>query len=191
MQTVNKLELVKVKRLAESSGTAKILFKILAERDRFRRFTDITHWTKTLLEDGFKIVEDEVMQVMKGLEAAGAGVVIYGRHGKHDRFEWFYNLKPLAKYAIGELDARSESIAPLPKLKNRTAPKVRGPNKATLAQKAISSVATVMTKAVSNAVAIEKQVIIPLVSGQVFKITLPVEITSQDLKTICDTLSQA
>lgn len=179
--TTTNLDLVKVKRTADMNNTAKVIFKILAERDRFRRFTDLTHWTNELLKDGYKIVEEELMLVMKGLEAAGAGVVIYGRNGKHDRFEWFYNLKPLARYATGLTTAREEPIARLPKLKDRKPPKVRGPDKT-------KRVLTTLTTAITAL--IEKQVIIPLSTGGVIKLTLPAGITSKDIQTICNTLSQ-
>jgi hypothetical protein len=104
------LDGVQLKKVAHASHTAEVTITALAIRERLRPFSDITRTKNQLVRNGEKIVEADYMNFWKGLQDAGVGVIVYGRKGKPDRFEWHYSMKKVAKAA---LDGTNEAVEKL------------------------------------------------------------------------------
>jgi hypothetical protein len=83
--------------IANETPTSKAIFKALAERQRFRRRTDLNRLHKTL---GDQITEEEFLSTFKKLQEAGIGSLIIGRKNNPNRFAWNYNLKSVANAAL-------------------------------------------------------------------------------------------
>lgn len=91
-----------IKHIAESTLTSQTVFGVLAKRERYRKETNLTKLHNQLMNQGFSIVEEDYINTFRSLEEKGAGVLIFGRKGKPNRFKWNYNLKGVAKMAKGE-----------------------------------------------------------------------------------------
>lgn len=107
LTTLNGTELNKI---AHSSPTAEITMTALALRQRVRHYSDINRTRNLLMNHGEKIVDSDFQQLFNDLEKAGIGVIIRGRKGKPDRFEWYYSLKSVAKAALNKSDEKVEKI---------------------------------------------------------------------------------
>lgn len=76
----------------------KLVFDILAERQRSRAKTDIKNLFRQALQRTPKqeLNYDAFLDVFRDLQASGAGSLIIGRRRNPDRFAWKYSLKDLA-----------------------------------------------------------------------------------------------
>lgn len=98
-QTVT-LDGAKLHKIGHASHTAEVTITDLALRERLRTFSDITRTKNKLIRNGERIVEADYMAFWKSMQDEGLGVIVYGRRGKPDRFEWHYSLKLVAKAAL-------------------------------------------------------------------------------------------
>lgn len=115
----------KLRTISHASHTAEVTITALAVRERLRHFSDITRTRNTLIRKGEKIVDADYVAFWKGLQDAGVGVIVYGRKGKPDRFEWYYSMKKVAEAALEGKDITAERVSgpKLPTQKLKTMPK--------------------------------------------------------------------
>lgn len=85
--------------VATQNDTAKNVFKVLSERERFRSETNLSRLRRSLLDEGKKVVADDYLGVFKSLQDLGIGTIVIGRGNKPTRFKWHYNLREVAKAA--------------------------------------------------------------------------------------------
>jgi hypothetical protein len=90
----------KLKEIVGHSETAEATAYALFLRNRLRTFTDIPRLKFELMKKGLHVVEADYDKLWEELEAAGMGVMVYGRNGKADKFEWHYNMRLVAQAAI-------------------------------------------------------------------------------------------
>lgn len=76
--------------------TTKLVFDILAERQRSRARTDIKNLFRQALKAEPKLDYQDFLSVFKNLDAANFGKLIIGRRRNPDRFAWSYDLKDVA-----------------------------------------------------------------------------------------------
>lgn len=100
----------KLRSISHASHTAEVTITALAVRERLRHFSDITRTRNTLIRKGEKIVDADYQTFWKGLQDAGVGVIVYGRKGKPDRFEWHYSMKKVAQAALEGKDVVAERV---------------------------------------------------------------------------------
>lgn len=100
----------KLRSVSHASHTAEVTITALAIRERLRHFSDITRTRNTLIRKGEKIVDADYISFWKGLQEAGVGVIVYGRKGKPDRFEWHYSMKKVAEAALEGKDVVAERV---------------------------------------------------------------------------------
>lgn len=101
----------KLRSISHASHTAEVTITALAVRERLRHFSDITRTRNTLVRKGEKIVDSDYVAFWKGLQEAGVGVIVYGRKGKPDRFEWYYSMKKVAAAALEGKDIVAERVS--------------------------------------------------------------------------------
>lgn len=97
-----------LKKIANSNHTAEVVMTDMALRERVRPFSDIHRTRNRLIREGEKIIEDDYKKFWKDLQDSGAGVIVYGRKGNPDRFQWHYSMKKVAEAA---LDGKDLSVA--------------------------------------------------------------------------------
>lgn len=165
-----------LKDLGHKSHTAKVVLEELSKRERFRDSTDIHRQSLNLKNKGLKIIDDELLDFYKSLEKIGAGVIVYGRHGKSNIFRWHYNLKQVALASLGKEDF--ETI--------KTVDQERSNHPAIKYGKSIKKRRN--KSEVSKDSTSEKIVYIPLRQNYVFNISIPSDITKNELETICKAL---
>lgn len=101
--------------IAKETETAKNVFALFQARERFRRETNLGRLHRTLIEDGKKVVDEELVILFKKLEALGIGTLVIGRGNRFSRFKWHYNLKDVAKAAKADKKLPSKAkITDLP-----------------------------------------------------------------------------
>lgn len=90
---------VKLRQLYASSSAGRMLLDNFAERERDRRLTPLA-WAKAFIrrQGG---TDHEVLPFLRGLEAAGCGQYIEGRHGQASRFKWGFPMRSVARLAQG------------------------------------------------------------------------------------------
>lgn len=93
---------MELKDIVNASDTAKAMFKSFANRERFRRHTDIPYFVRTLEAEGIKVKQDDLLIAFKRMSDLGLGTLVYGRGKAPSRFIWNYNLKDIAKAAQGK-----------------------------------------------------------------------------------------
>lgn len=109
-----------LKQTVDTNSTAHEVIKMLANRERFRRFTDIGRVKFLMSQEGIKLDDDQYLECFKKLESKGLGSIIYGRNGKRDRFEWYYNLKSIGKAILSGSDEEAELVESISKEKGKT-----------------------------------------------------------------------
>ena len=99
----------RIKQIFESNDTAKGFRKMLSERERFRRTTNVKFLSRQMYKNNVKFVEEELLQTLRELESAHIGKL-----NRNGIFSWFYNLKDVAKMAEnGQMvDAQQLSRSP-------------------------------------------------------------------------------
>lgn len=106
-----------LKKLGESSPTAKIISKELAQRERMRHETDTNRFKTYLKNKGLKVDDKEFDTYWKE-----AGKLEVGSLDKKGRFRWHFNLKSVGQIGLGQQPEES-----LEKLENKKSPVVRRP----------------------------------------------------------------
>lgn len=104
------LDTKKLKNIAESSHTAKVLLAGFANRERDRSQTDISRVKHELLKRGEKIKQEDFIQAWKDLEKSGVGIIVGGKNGKPMRFIWNYSLKNVGSAAIEGKDINPSEL---------------------------------------------------------------------------------
>lgn len=117
-----------LKKIANASHTAEVVMTDMALRERVRPFSDIHRTRNRLIREGEKIIEDDYKAFWKSLQDTGAGVIVYGRKGNPDRFQWHYSMKKVAEAALDGKDLKvsmekPESPKSAPKAETKVAAK--------------------------------------------------------------------
>lgn len=111
------------------------VFKMLANRQRLSKKTDIPQFTKYLKHVEPNASEKDVLEVFKKLQEEGYGSVIIGRGDKPTRFIWDYNLKDVAQKVLGNevevmpLDASKRSVKTRKTRADKGMPRTKKPRK--------------------------------------------------------------
>lgn len=158
-----------LKKIANSSHTAEVVMTDMALRERLRPFSDIQRTRNRLVREGEKIIEDDYKAFWKSLQDAGAGVIVYGRKGQPDRFQWHYSMKKVAEAALEGRDVQAEKIS------SKEAPKAEKP----AAQR--SKPAPVRA---------ETTVFIPLRPNFDLSVIVPSDLSKAEVKMIADLLAR-
>lgn len=112
-----------LKKIANASHTAEVVMTDMALRERVRSFSDIHRTRNRLIREGEKIIEDDYRAFWKSLQDSGAGVIVYGRKGNPDRFQWHYSMKKVAEAALEGKDLKVTEVKASPKPQAPEAPK--------------------------------------------------------------------
>lgn len=96
--------------IAKENETAKNVFEIFSNRERYRRETNLKRLQRYMHEEGKKVNESEFMDLFKKLQDLGIGTIVVGRGTKNNRFKWHYNLRDVARaaYANKKLSPKSK-----------------------------------------------------------------------------------
>lgn len=115
-----------IETIANRSEISKIIFKVLSDKQRARRATDLTHAFKAATKIDSTIPEREFLSVFKEMQAAKLGSLVIGRRNNHNRFVWKYNLKDVAEAAKGKTVQMKtiDEILPTKKPRRKTKRKV-------------------------------------------------------------------
>lgn len=96
--------------ISNASPTAEAVTVYLSQRERLRHFSDIHRVKNSLIRMGEKIVDSDYNSYWKSLQDEGAGVIVYGRKGRPDRFEWHYSMKKVAEAALQGKDVLADRV---------------------------------------------------------------------------------
>lgn len=122
----------------KSDPTAKLVFDILAERNRHRQRTDIKNLFRMAQKIENKLDYPSFLEVFKKLQANDVGSLIIGRRGNPDRFVWNYNLKAFANKVkanglnpttLKQLDLVTDAKLPINAVKRATRRPVKNATK--------------------------------------------------------------
>lgn len=86
---------VDLKEVADANPTSKALFEHLSARIRHRNLIDIPRTRAQLLKEGKPVVNDDLIEAFRKMEAAGLGAF-----RKRGGFEPFYNVKQIGKSGL-------------------------------------------------------------------------------------------
>ncbi len=86
-----------VRKLGESSPTAKIISKSLAGRERMRHETDLNRFKTYLKNQGLKVDDKEYDAYWKD-----ASKLELGSLDRKGRFRWHFNLKTVGQISLGQ-----------------------------------------------------------------------------------------
>lgn len=187
----------KLKQIAHASHTATVTMTSLALRERLRHSSDIVRTKNQLIREGEKIVDSDYMSMWEALQSEGVGSIVYGRKHKPDRFEWYYSLKQVAKAGLEGTNEEVEKIngfkkkAPLTLVKKQVRPKLsdsemlqRAKSMTSLKSKPAPEVRS------NNVIHSKKLVFIPLRKDFNLEISLPMDLTTEELNIIQSALSR-
>lgn len=104
----------KVKAVVNASPIARDALMLLYSRPRGRQDTSVHRLCRLLRREGKKFTAKEIEALLIGLQAAGAGRIVFNKN-KPARLVWTYNLRSVAAFALG---------LPQPQSKAKNAPKV-------------------------------------------------------------------
>lgn len=102
-----------IKSVSNLSATSKIVFEALAKRQRFSRKTNLNKFHQILLNNGCKVIETEYYEVFKKLQELEIGRFIQGKNGSPSKFEWYFDLKGLAKMAFDKSTMKPNTVIQL------------------------------------------------------------------------------
>lgn len=120
------LDPVKVQEVFRKNETSEAIAKELSTRVRFRPRTNLNKVYNDLIRHGQRVVQPEYLQTFQELEDIGVGSLTIGRGGRPNRFLWNYNLKEVAKAALGQLPEVKELEEISPKRKRKALTSRRG-----------------------------------------------------------------
>lgn len=89
---------MELNNVAINSKASKVVFQALLGRERFRRITNLRLFRRILAESGSRLMLSDIVEVFNRLEAAGVGRVLDAQGVP--KFEWYYDLKQVARAAI-------------------------------------------------------------------------------------------
>lgn len=105
-----KLELNQFKIVAKESHTAQIIITALALRERLSHTTTLNRFRTSLKAQGERIDDKEFDAFWVNLENAGVGRLLLNKDKNLNKFEWFYSLKDLCKFALGEKNSINKLV---------------------------------------------------------------------------------
>lgn len=176
---VTVLEGAKLYKIGHASHTAEVTMTDLALRERLRAYSDIGRTKTKLIRNGEKIVDADYIAFWKGMQDAGAGVIIYAKRGRPDRFEWHYSLKKVAKAALeGTNESAEKIVVAKPKPKARPARQTKPQAKPVTKPEAKVEVKP------------SKILYIPLRKDFNFELNLPGDISREELNVIANALQR-
>lgn len=125
-----------IREMVKSNAVAYSIFKELSQRERYRKVTDLRRLFYEMRNKKCFGPETDIqafMDVFKMFDKdAKLGSFIIGRNNHPHRFQWNYNLKDLARMALGE-NVTPQSLKP--DLTNSLSQSVQIPNITPIAQK--------------------------------------------------------
>jgi hypothetical protein len=104
MQTLP-LDTKKLDFLMDTNPLAADIFEQLNKRKRYSKITDLRRLRMDIEREGGELNPEQWVSAIKGLEAANAGVSIKASGTNPPRFRWFWNLKHIARRALGDAEA--------------------------------------------------------------------------------------
>jgi hypothetical protein len=173
----------KLYQLAHGNETADAVVHALASRERLRHFIDIRRLKYSLKKDGFKIIDNEYMNLWKEWEKMGLGSIVRGRIGNDDRFVMNYDMRKVAEASMNGTDLSPNDVKKGVVLK--AAAKVigkRGRKPKVNTEKPMPIQPVAQTNSM--------QLIISLKNDEIVKINLPAGLNKEDIKRITNTLSK-
>lgn len=180
------LDKTKLKQVTNSSKTAIKATMALGLRQRARAYTVLAQFKDQLIEMGEKIVDRDYMDYWRGLEAAGAGSLVVGRHGKPTRFEWYYSCREIAKFVIeGNIEMKPVVFKP--------SKRDRVQVKKDMGLKLAQTIQTAVNKDTAALVTKSERVIysIQIRPDYVLEVNLPSDISPKELETVSKAFAQA
>jgi len=111
----------KIKQITNATPTAEVTMMSLALRQRMRPYSNLRQAKMQLIREGAKVVDKEFVQFWKELEDADVGSLVYGKTGQPEKFQWYYNLKTIARAAIEGKPINTEKLPDVEKKMARTA----------------------------------------------------------------------
>lgn len=84
-------------KVAQSSQTSKTIIKVLSNRERFSRKTDLSKLKREIKEAAGNLNQTEFLNFFKKLETLGYGSIIQGRGTNPSRFLWSYSIPDIIK----------------------------------------------------------------------------------------------
>jgi hypothetical protein len=111
-------EISKLQKLCETGKEAQAIFKLLANKERPVKKTDITRVQYELARKGLVIDSKTWASFWKTLEKEGFGAVRLGKvfthRGKqfteHDKFMWSYSLIDIGRAALGDVAKTTSEV---------------------------------------------------------------------------------
>lgn len=92
----------KLRQLCAESDASRRFFELLAARKNNPTSTKVDLILRFLLREGMEVTRQEIIEIMKGLQALGLGEFIPGRHSKPSRFAWARSAIEVGQVATGE-----------------------------------------------------------------------------------------
>lgn len=176
MNNIVTLEGAKLKQIADKNETSTLVMLSLADRKRFRAFTDISHLKNIYIRSGEKIVLEDYMNTWKELETLGVGSVIHGRKGQPTRFKWNYSLRTIGEAALSGKDVQVRALETSPKILGKVQKIKRMKQKRPVLEKTQE----IMTHTANNILYIR------LRDDFSFSVKVPADLTSQEINNICE-----
>lgn len=184
MQTQTVLNSEKLRSISHASHTAEVTITALAVRERLRHFSDIVRTKNTLIRKGEKIIEADYIAFWQGLQAAGVGVIVYGKGKRPARFEWYYSMKKVAQAALEGKDVQAERVGGM----NAKAP--QKPLLRPTPKKVIHLKARHAPKAMPVAPKSERFIYIPLRRDFNLEFSVPSNLSKEEIRTISRALER-
>jgi hypothetical protein len=176
----------KLRSISHASHTAEVTITALAVRERLRHFSDITRTKNTLIRKGEKIVESDYLAFWKGLQEAGVGVIVYGRKGRPDRFEWHYSMKKVAEAALEGKDIMAERVSKdMPVSRQTQAKAAASRSKQVIPIRTRKAVAVAATASPAKS---ERFIYIPLRKDYSLEFSVPANLSKDEVETISNAL---
>lgn len=118
-------------KVIQANSTSKAAFKVLSQRLRFGKHTDLGKLKREIKESSGNLNQTEFLSLFKKLEKLGYGAIVIGRGGRSTRFAWNYNLgKVLQASGVSFVEAQKPVVEadPTPDLPPTLNPLLRPSN---------------------------------------------------------------
>jgi hypothetical protein len=162
-----------LKKIASANPTSETVMLDMGLRERVRPFSDIQRTRNRLIREGHRIIEEDYKAFWKQLQDAGAGVIVYGRKGQPDRFQWHYSMKKVAEAALDGKDLSAEKL-----VSGKQAAKVEKPIEKKTERKIAKPVE-------------EREIFIPLRAEYCLGFSVPRDLTKAEAEMIATALRRA
>lgn len=97
------MNIEQLSKIATKNKTAEAVFTSWAVRERNTDEIDVARTRNLLLNEGFKVVPEELISTLKEMEKQGFGEFRAGKNGRPTRFRFNYSIKEMGKAALGEV----------------------------------------------------------------------------------------